>query len=221
MQSAKLYEKYLIAWNIFMSISYSLRSLCIYALLSLLTACDSPSSPPIEPEIPKIAGAEMVLSSAGVGPINIKTAFNIHQITLAFDEHRYNVEQIQKYREDGSKNYPIIRVSKNTDTLLMITPNKSQRRIFSVLITDNRVGNALGHTLGMEYGAIYAYGHTEQCMLGQDNFAGKVLCYAPQSGNIIYLFGDSQTQNAMYEKLPPIDALDSWKLESIIWKPKK
>jgi len=201
-----------------MSISYSLRILSVYALISLLTACDNDSAP-APAVIPKIAGAEMVLSSAGVGPINVQTAFNIHQITLAFEEHRYNVEQIQTYT-DGN-DYPIIRVSKNTEPLLIITPNKTQRRIFSVLIKDKRIGNVLGHTLGMEYGTIYTYGQVEQCALGQNQYAGKILCYAPRSGNIIYLFGDSSPQNIRYDTLPPIDALDSWKLESIIWKPKK
>ena len=204
-----------------MSVSYSLRIFFIYALLSLLAACDNNSTPtPVEPVVPKIEGAEIVLSSAGVGPINVQTAFNIHQITLAFEEHRYNVEQIQTYHT-GSQSYPIIRVSKNTEPLLLITPNKTQRRIFSILIKDNRVGNALGHKLGMEYGAVYTYGHTEQCALGQAEFAGKVLCYAPNSGNIIYLFSDSESQNVAYDKLPPIDALDNWILENIIWKPKK
>jgi hypothetical protein len=211
-----------IAWNIFMSISYSLRILFLYALLSLLTACDNNSTPEsLAPVIPKIEGADFVLSSAGVGPINAQTAFNIHQITLAFEEHRYNVEQIQHYSEGESLSYPTIRVSKNTDTLLVITPNESQRRIFSVLIKDRRVGNVLGHTLGMAYGVIYAYGSREQCTLGQADLAGKVLCYAPKSGNIIYLFKDNNLQNLPYDTLPPIDALDSWKLESIIWKPKK
>lgn len=201
-----------------MSVSYSLRILFITALLSLLTACDNEPAP-APPVIPKIEGAEMVLSSAGVGPINAQTAFNIHQITLAFEEHRYNVEQIQTYT-DGH-NYPIIRISKNTKPLLLITPNKTQRRIFSVLIKDKRVGNVLGHTLGMKYGAIYTYGNREQCALGQDKYVGKVLCYAPRSGNIIYLFTDSQPKNVAYNTLPPVDALDSWPLESIIWKPKK
>ena len=202
-----------------MSLSYSLRILGLVALLSLLMACDNKVPPEPVPVIPHIEGAEMVLSSAGVGPINAQTAFNIHQITLAFEEHRYNVEQIQTYTEGNS--HLVIRVSKNAEPLLLITPNETQRRIFSVQIKDNRVGNVLGHTLGMEYGAIYSYGKTEQCSLGQDPLQERVLCYAPNSGNIIYLFKDDQPQNVAYQTLPPVDALDSWKLESIIWKPKK
>ncbi len=207
--------------NIFMSIPH-IRILFLYTLLSFLTACDNNPEDTVagNSQIPALKDAEMILSPAGVGPLNAKTTFNIHKITQAFaaSPNRYHVEQIQKNTE--ARNYTVIRISKNTDTLLLINPDAKQENIFSILIKDRRIGNILGHTLGMEYGAIYSYGHTEQCSIGKVELASKVLCYAPQSNNIIYLFSARMSNKHILNNLPPADALDSWKLESIIWKPK-
>ncbi len=164
--------------------------------------------------------AEIVLSEDGIGPINTQTPFNIHQITEAFQNYEYHVEEI-KTQNEGKDSYPVIRVSKGTDTLLLINPALDQTKIFSVVVKDKLVGNALGHWIGMKYGSVYSYGQLEQCASGTEGLSGKVLCYAPKSGNVLYMFGDKKPNDFPDGKMPPIDALSEWELEAIIWKPKK
>ena len=202
-----------------MSLSHLIRILFSLFFALLLTACmdDEPVSQEENSAKTSLEDAEMMLSAAGVGPINAQTPFNIHQLTIAFQNHDYHVEQRQT--RTGSGDYPVIRISKDADTLLLINPTLDQKSIFSVLVKDKRIGNTLGHALGSEFGSIYEYGHVEQCTAGVEAMSGAVLCYAPKSDNVLYMFSDENTNNFPDNKLPPVDALDSWKLTAIIWKP--
>lgn len=192
--------------------------LLLFSMVTVLVACDDHSEQ--NNKTTQTDKTELNLSEAGIGSINAQTPFNIHTINQAFQGHEdYHVEQFQTKAEDID--YPIIRVLKNTDTLLLINPTIDQNQIFSVVIKDKRVRNTLGHQLGMEYGAIYSYGKLEQCSAGAESLSGKVICYAPKSANVLYMFGDDKPNTFPDGTLPPADALDSWKLEAIIWKPKK
>lgn len=50
-----------------------------------------------------------------------------------------------------------------------------------------------------------------------EDLAGKVLCRAPNTGNILYLF--SGTWDGTNNNLPPLPVLANWQIESFIWKP--
>ncbi|HHC73844.1 MAG TPA: DUF1131 family protein [Thiothrix sp.] len=159
----------------------------------------------------------LVLSVAGVGPINRDIPFNLKQINLAFREYDLSVEEFKTFAEGNA--YPIIRVSDQADLLMVINPDVSREKIFSVMITDNRVGNVFGHTIGQKFGDIYRYGQTEECAAGAEELAGKVLCYAPTSNNILYLFKGNW--DGPSGKVPPNYVLSEWSLDAIIWKPQK
>lgn len=159
----------------------------------------------------------LVLSVAGVGPINRDTPFNLKKINLAFREYDLSVEEFKTFAEGDA--YPVVRVSDQADLLMVINPDVSRQHIFSVMITDNRVGNVFGHKLGQKFGDIYSYGQTEECAAGAEELTGKVLCYAPTSHNILYLFkGDWDGPNG---KVPPNYVLSEWHLDAVIWKPQK
>ena len=184
----------------------------IFALLTL-SACDKKDDDKM-----KMAEAEenrsVVLSAEGVGPINATTSFNMHQMTLAFSD--YNVVEELNY-QSGSP-YPIIRVSEGVKTIMTIIPDGSQKNIFSIIVEDNLIVNSLGHLLGTNYSEIYTYGQNEECQAGVDDMAGKVMCYAPKTPNILYVFsGQSAGEKGV---IPAADVLQGWGLESIIWRPK-
>lgn len=175
----------------------------------LLVACDDTQTATSKP-----AGKPLeILSVAGIGPINAQTPFNLHELTTAFQG--FNVDQRLNYSE-GEK-YPVIRVSKDLKPLLTINPDVKHEKIYSVMVHDNRIGNGLGHSIGVKFVDIYAYGQTEACAAGAEELSGKVLCYAPQTGNILYLFGGAW--NGPSGSVPPKDVLADWQLEAIIWKP--
>ncbi len=161
------------------------------------------------------ASSDIVLSADGVGPLNAGTTFNMHQMTVAFSD--YSVEEMVNFQSGAP--YPVIRVSKGGNTILTINPDDSRQNIFSVIIEDNIVSNSLGHSLGSSYSDVYAYGQTEKCQAGSQEMAGKVLCYAPKTPNILYVFNGKW--DGSDKKMPPKEILQDWVLESIVWRPKK
>ncbi|MGB3916614.1 DUF1131 family protein [Thiothrix litoralis] len=154
-----------------------------------------------------------MLSVDGIGPINGETPFNLHDITMAFQG--LNVAQRTNYA-DGEE-YPVITVSKGMKPLLTINPDAKQEKVFSVMVDDNLIGNRLGHSIGSKFTDVYTFGATEECAAGSEEFSGKVLCYAPKTGNVLYLFGG--TWNGPNGSVPPKDVLAKWQMEAIIWKP--
>lgn len=156
----------------------------------------------------------IVLSANGVGPLNATSSFNMHQMTLAFSD--YNVVEEVAYQ--AGVPYPVIRVSEGVKTILIVNPDSSHQNIFSIIIEDNIVKNSLGHHLGTPYNLVYNYGQTEECQMGAQDMAGKALCYAPKTPNILYVFNGKT--NSIHNELPPKDVLQNWALESIIWRPK-
>jgi len=178
------------------------------ALLSV-TACDDQANTVVQPTVKPIE----MLSVDGIGPINGNTPFNLHDITMAFQG--LNVAQRTNYAE--GQEYPTITVSQDLKPLLSINPDAKHEKVFSVMVHDNLIGNGLGHALGSRFNEVYAYGATEECRAGAEELSGKVLCYAPKTGNVLYLFGG--IWNGPDGSVPPKDVLANWQMEAMIWKP--
>ncbi len=176
---------------------------------TLITGCEEEKTTQAPAEVKPIE----MLSVGGVGPINAQTAFNLHDITAAFPN--LNVTQQTNFTE--GQQYPVIMVSQDLKPLLTINPDLKHKKIFSVTVHDNLIGNQLGNKIGSRFGDVYKAGQLEECAPGSEEFAGKVLCYAPKTGNVLYLFrGD---WNGPSNQVPPQDILSNWLLEAIVWKP--
>jgi hypothetical protein len=156
---------------------------------------------------------KIILSAAGVGPLNVATPFNIHQITLAFDD--YSVTEYTKIQQ--GEQTPVIRVSEHGTPMIIINPDTKGDNIFSIIVNSKKIGNTLGHEIGSAYQGIYNYENREPCMAGMEEFSGKVLCIAPKTANIIYQFRGQW--DGPDGEIPPTEILSEWVLESIIWKP--
>ena len=189
----------------------AIKAFTIFLFALTLSACGNDESDKEKNASNK--SKSISLSADGIGAINANSAFNMHDITLAFPD--YSVVEELNYHLGAP--YPIIRVSKGVKTIMTINPDQSQKKIFSVIVEDNLVNNELGHPLGTDYSKIYSYGQNEECQLGAEDMAAKVLCYAPATPNILYVFNGKGGGNTM----PPADVLQSWSLESIIWRPKQ
>jgi hypothetical protein len=154
------------------------------------------------------------LSADGVGPLNADTPFNLVQIGDAFQN--YNVAQ-ETHLQDGGQ-YPVITIRQHIKLLLSVNADYKQEGIFSIIVHDNLIGNELGHRLGDRFNEIYSYGKTEECAPGLEEWAGKVMCYAPNTKNILYLFANDAYQGAD-GAVPAPDVLADWQLDAIVWKP--
>lgn len=183
-------------------------------LTLILSACDNEKKiDSIETTEPK--DTSIILSADGIGPINSTTSFNMHQMTVAFS----NMNVVEEVNYSEGNPFPAIRISEGVNTIMKIIPDASKEGIYSVIIEDNIVKNSLGHALGTTYSNIYSYGQNEKCQPGAEDYSGKMLCYAPQFPNILYVF-NGPWSNPVAGKAPPADVLQGWALESIIWRPK-
>lgn len=155
----------------------------------------------------------IVVSAEGVGPINSGTPFNISTITRAFPN--YNVVEQLNFQE--GKPYPEINISKGAKQLITINPALDLKSIYSVVVEDNLIENALTHRLGTMFTDIYTGNVAYNCQPGIEDMAGKVLCMTPTGSNMLYLFVGKW--DGPDDKMPPSTVLYNWALEAIIWKP--
>jgi hypothetical protein len=174
-----------------------------------LSACNEQKSSTTPVKYAPIA----TLSANGIGPINSTTPFNLHELTQVFQG--YNVAQHINFA-DGNQ-YPVIEVSQGIKRLITINPDLKQDKVFSVMVQDNLIQNGLGHPIGTKFSDVYAKPDLENCAPGMEDMEGKVLCYAPQANNVLYLF--TGIWNGPNNSLPPLTVLKDWQLASIIWKP--
>ncbi len=189
-----------------------MKIIILFSLLTLFTAgCESAEDP--KPKAVDYNVSKIMLSTDGVGPINASTPFNMRQVTRAFQD--YSVTEFTQFKKESST--PVIRVSEDGKPLLLINPDNSREKIFSIFIMSNKIGNSLGHELGTQYNKIYNYEETEPCIAGTDDFLGKVLCMAPKAENILYVF--SGIWDGPKDEAPPTAILSEWALDSIVWKP--
>jgi len=186
------------------------NSLGSLLLLLCLSACDGDSSQVAEAAETKPL---FILSADGVGPLNGDTPFNFVRIGEAFQN--YNVAQETHFLK-GEK-FPVITVKQRVTPLLSINPDYREEGVFSIVVHNNLIGNGLGHQIGDKFNEIYSYGNTEECGPGMDEWVGKVMCYAPQTRNVLYLFSGNQQMED--NKVPSPDVMMDWALESIVWKP--
>lgn len=188
-----------------------LANIGLACLLGVIVAgCSAESETTVQPV--ETASPLFVLSPDGVGPLNAQTPFNLVKIGDAFQD--YNVAE-ETHFMDGEK-YPVITVRQQVKPLLSINADYQQKNIFSVVVHDKSIGNKLGHTLGMRFVDIYPAGQLEQCALGMDEWANKVLCYAPKSTNILYVFAGPV--EGVMDKVPPPANLVDWTLDAMVWK---
>jgi len=192
-------------------------SVSILLATLILSGCSEEITTAQDSNIIKEANAgdsnRLSVSSKGVGPINASTPFNIHKITMAFPD--YSVVEQLNFQEGES--YPEISVSKGTKRLMSINPTLDLKSIYSIVIEDNLVHNALKHRLGTLFTDTYTGTMAYNCQPGVENMSGKVLCMPPSGSNMLYLFAGKW--DGPDNKLPPSNVLYNWALDAIIWKP--
>lgn len=189
-----------------------LYKLAIVALLaSSLTACSSREDVQAS-TVENVPTPLFMLSADGVGPLNAETPFNLVRIGDAFQE--FNV--IQETPINGHESSPVITVNQQVRPLLTINPDFQQKNIFSVIVHDNLVGNKLGHTIGAKFSEVYTPETLEQCAPGVDDWAGKVMCYAPKNTNILYLFSGAEPK--VTDQAPTPAEMKDWVLAEMVWK---
>lgn len=194
-----------------MKINSLYQCAALLLMASHLAACSSRDEVQAS-TVETVMAPAFMLSEDGVGPLNADTPFNLIRIGDAFQN--YNV--IEETPLNGGENNRVITVKEQVKPVLTINPDFQQKHIFSVIVHDNLVGNKLGHKLGAKFSEIYTPETLEQCAPGVDDWAGKVMCYAPKHMRILYLFSGASPK--VTDKVPTPAEMQDWVLEEFVWK---
>ena len=111
--------------------------------------------------------------------------------------------------------YPVLDALLEETRVLTVVPDSSHRRVGAVWIHDSRVLDLLGHSVGARFETIYARGAVGDCRRGPEEYSGAVICQAPASNHLSYLF--QGYWDGPDDQLPPEERMATWVLSQIIW----
>ena len=150
---------------------------------------------------------QLTVSEAGLGGLKPNTPFSQDQMQQLFP----NFDIVKDSRSTEGERFPIFRIRKDGQDILVINPTSDYQHIFSVQIKSKTVKNQLETNLGSTYQL------DKSCSPGVEEQSGKVICLAFGSKRIMYVFaGEWHGPDGV---LPPIEILRSWELSEIVWKP--
>ena len=156
---------------------------------------------------------QLTVSEAHLGKLKPDTPFREDRIQQLFP----NFDIVKDTSSTEGELFPIFRIRKNSQDILVINPTSDHQHIFSVEIKNKIVKNELGANLGSTYHEVYGNQLDTNCSPGVEEQSGKVICFALGSKRIMYVFAGKW--HGPDGVLPPIEILRSWELSEIVWKP--
>lgn len=157
--------------------------------------------------------APLTVSDGGLGPIVATTKFN--QAAIQSLLPAYVVKNGKRTSEGES--YKVFLITDKGKTLATVNPGDGGNGIFSIRIASTQIENALGHKLGTSYLGVFGANVNKACTAGEEELSGKVICPAPKSTHVSYLF--KGVSNGPDGTVPALAMLKNFVLEEIIWKP--
>ncbi len=155
-------------------------------------------------------GDEVMVTEQGVGKISASTAFNED----AIDEGLGGGYRLRGGAETRNGSIVNFYEALSDNTVRLTLYGKGGGRVEQVVVADPAIPSATGIKIGTPFSALYskAFG---ACQKGDGAERDSVVCAAPQSGHISYVFSGSW--HGPDELMPSDDALKSWKVSKIIW----
>lgn len=170
----------------------------LFALLTL-SACSNDTKPLPYP---------MTLKEEGIGKINAGTPFDAAKVGALLPG--FDVDSYTSFKE--GKPYPILRITRNGHEIMIISPSKDVQLLGSLSVTTPAITTADGYHVGDDYATVFT-DTAPSCRSGNAELSDKLLCQAPGSARIHYLFASSgQTPDAQ-------QPLPHSAVEEIIWTP--
>jgi len=159
-----------------------------------------------------VNASDLSLSENGLGSISEKTGFNMKDIQKSLPG--YTVKADKDYTVGDE--FPIyVVMGKQGIPLATINPSGDEKGIFSIRVKSNVVLNTLGPKIGTTYLSVYGKVVDESCSPGMEEMSGAVICNAPKSKHIVYVFNGKN--GGPDSKLPDISLLKNFKISEIAW----
>ena len=143
------------------------------------------------------------ISEKGLAGIDSKTKFSKDNIQELFP----NFDIVEDVSSTEGEEFPIFRIKRDGQDILVINPTNDHQYIFSIQIKSKNVANELGPKLGSSYYQIYSDQTNKNCFPGVEELSGKVICSALRSKRLMYIF--SGPWSGPDGVLPPIETLQS------------
>lgn len=160
-----------------------------------------------------VHASELTISDKGLGEITATTKFDKKEIQGHLSGY---VVKSDTSSTEGEE-FPVLLVLDHESVLATINPTEDEKKIFSIRVTSNKIGNVLGPKIGMKFGDIYGSTVPKSCSAGMEELSGTVICQAPKSEHIFYIF-DGKSDGPDGE-IPNIAALINFQISEIVWRP--
>lgn len=154
---------------------------------------------------------DLEVNENGVGKIQRNTPFDAAKISAllpGFEAHTFTAFM-------HGNPYPVIRITRHDKEVMIISPDEEKTGIASIAVLHPDVKTPKGKRLGDPFEKVYD--DTSSCTPAEKELAGKVLCRAPESSHLFYLF--SGPRKGPVHELPSPGDLREWAIDEIIWKP--
>jgi len=173
-------------------------ALCVAS--GLFLACGAPES--------------FTVTDQGVGPINALTPFD----KIELEKILKNYLIMEGTSSALGATSTIFRVSDEDGAeLFVLYPNADNTGVSLIVITSPSITDPLGVSVGTTYDTIFGDQLVADAYPGIQHYTGHVLCHAPGSTNLTYVFqGDWTGPDGI---IPPLNVLQSWTLKEISCQP--
>jgi hypothetical protein len=160
-----------------------------------------------------VFATELTVSDKGLGGISQSTKFDQKEIQGLLSGYTVKAETPSKIKDA----YTLFVIIDQESRIATIQPTLSSKNIECIRVTSNKIKNALGPMIGTNYGSIYGDVVHNSCILGTEELAGHVICRAPDSKLITYVFKGKYSEPV--GTFPSIVDLKKFLISEIVWLP--
>ncbi len=148
------------------------------------------------------------ISEERAGRIKADTPFDADSIAVLMPG--FEVSTFTAFIEGRPRT--LLVVTRHSKPVMSIVPTDNRKQIASVTVHHREVTAQKSFRIGDVFSAIFT--STDSCKAAEQEQAGNILCEAPNSQHIYYLFSSSRPSDVV----PPMHELKTWHLSEIIWK---
>ena len=186
---------------------YSLMKL-LFAGVCLITATTERTT--LEAQV----RAPIVVSEAGVGPLNGKTESSVRHIAALFPGLKVVAG---KDMSEGIE-YPTVEVRDGSTVLLQILPEDNNNGIRVIMIRSSKVQHRGAGHVGSRYLEIFGNKVSDQCEFGAEEYSDNVICPASFKSHTYFIF--EPVGSGTNGELPSIDRIKNARVIEMSWSPR-
>lgn len=162
---------------------------------------------------------EMIATDHGIGPLTMRTLFSEDSIKKIFHDFDVSVTKSALYSEDIA--FPAIQVKKGQTELFTIYSRADFQEsepapIFGIISKSPLIRGPQRVKVGDRFAKVFR-GVQEKCVPGMEEISGYIVCLAPKSQRLYYVFSAPKNSSLPDGALPPRKDLLQSKIVMLVW----